>query len=115
MFTQQPAARLGDTSNHGGTIITAASNYRCDGIPAARVGDLHFCPRKGHGVTPIVTGSILVRHQGKYVACIGSITGCGAVINVGSPTTRVPYDAFAVPPNAFILDESSMDSTFILG
>jgi uncharacterized Zn-binding protein involved in type VI secretion len=114
-MTQQPKARLGDRSDHGGTIISAASNYRCDGIPVARVTDLHYCPIPGHGVTPIVNGSFPVRHQGKIVACIGSVVGCGAKIITGSPTTTVPFDANAVPPNAFILDESSTDSTFILG
>jgi uncharacterized Zn-binding protein involved in type VI secretion len=91
-MAQQPVARLGDTSDHGGVIISAGSKYRCDGILAARVGDLHSCPIPGHGITAITTGSGRVRSEGKFVAGITSATGCGARIITGSPTTRVPID-----------------------
>ena len=113
-MAQQPKARLGDSSDHGGTIISAASNYRCDGIPVARVTDLHYCPIPGHGVTPIVNGSFPVRHQGKIVACIGSVVGCGAKISTGSPTTTVPFDPNGSPPGAIILDDPNT-ATFDIG
>ena len=49
--------RLGDTSSHGGTVISSASKWRCEGALIARKGDLPSCTIPGHGVTPIVTGS----------------------------------------------------------
>lgn len=78
-------ARLGDSSSHGGTIITGASKTFVNGIPVARVGDLHSCPIVGHGVTPITTGSGSVEAEGAAVARIGDSCGCGAVISDGSP------------------------------
>ncbi|MHB1000742.1 MAG: PAAR domain-containing protein [Armatimonadota bacterium] len=83
------AARLGDTTDHGGTIITGASLTLINGIPAARKGDLHSCPIEGHVVTPIVTGSDCVDIEGSPAARIGDSTGCGAMINSGSPDTFI--------------------------
>ncbi|MHB1001986.1 MAG: PAAR domain-containing protein [Armatimonadota bacterium] len=83
------AARLGDTSSHGGTIISGASRTLINGIPAARKGDLHSCPIEGHGVTQIVTGSDSVDIEGSPAARVGDSTGCGAVINSGSPDTFI--------------------------
>ena len=82
-----PQARLGDVSSHGGVIITSAVRTMVNGIPVARMGDLHVCPIPGHGVTPIVTGSMTTITEGSPNARIGDITACGAVIVVGSPNT----------------------------
>jgi len=80
-------ARLGDTSSHGGTIISGATRTFINGKPAARKGDLHSCPIDGHGVTPITTGSASVMIEGQPAARVGDVTGCGAVITSGSPDT----------------------------
>ena len=82
-------ARLGDRSDHGGTIITGAARTYVDGIPAARKGDMHSCPVEGHGVTAIVTGSVRTTIEGQPAARIGDRTGCGAIIISGSPDTEV--------------------------
>lgn len=82
-------ARLGDTSDHGGTIISGAARTFINGIPAARKGDLHSCPIEGHGVTPIVTGSEKTDIEGQPAARVGDTTGCGAVIISGSSDTEV--------------------------
>ena len=78
-------ARLGDTTDHGGVIITASQTVDANGIRVARKGDLHSCPIPGHGVTAIVTGSSTVDVNGKPVARIGDVTGCGATIVSASP------------------------------
>lgn len=83
-------ARLGDTSDHGGVIITASENVNADGIGVAREGDLHSCPIPGHGVTPLVSGSTR-KVNGKGVIRIGNSedhAGCGAIITQGSPTVK---------------------------
>jgi len=77
--------RVGDSSDHGGTVITGASISFANGIPIARVGDLHECPQQGHGTTEIITGSPTVNVEGQPVARIGDVAGCGAVITGGSP------------------------------
>lgn len=80
----RPQARLGDSSSHGGTIITGSLTTMVDGRPAARMGDKHVCPIPHHGVTPIVTGSLNTTTDGRPNARMGDMTGCGAVIVTGS-------------------------------
>ena len=72
--------RLGDSSSHGGTVITASGRVRVGGAPAARIGDLHSCPVPGHGVTAITTGAARCKVEGSPVARDGDVVGCGAVL-----------------------------------
>lgn len=76
--------RLGDTSSHGGIVISSASKWRCEGPLIARKGDLHDCPIPGHGVTPIVTGSDKWKCEGADIARHGDLTGCGASLISGA-------------------------------
>lgn len=56
-----PAARMGDSTAHGGTIVAGFPMVLIGGQPAARVGDMHACPMQTPGVPPIphVGGPIL--------------------------------------------------------
>lgn len=56
-----PAARLGDQTAHGGTIVAGCPTVLIGGQPAARVGDMHTCPMVTPGVPPVphVGGPIL--------------------------------------------------------
>ena len=54
--------------------------------PIARLGDLHSCPKKGCGTTPIVSVASDSEVDGQRVATVGDKTGCGAVIVQGSST-----------------------------
>ena len=97
-------ARLNDGSNHGGTIVSAASYEYVNGRLVARVGDMHSCPIRGHGVTPIVNGSGNFKCEGAIVAVIGSKTGCGATITGGSGDSTAPLES---PSNAAKLGGSN--------
>ncbi|MDP2523076.1 PAAR domain-containing protein [Neptunomonas phycophila] len=57
--------------------------------PIARLGDLHSCPKKGCGTTPIVSVASDSEVDGQRVATVGDKTGCGAVIVQGSSTMDV--------------------------
>jgi len=72
--------RLGDSSSHGGTVITASSRVRVGGVLVARAGDLHSCPVPGHGITAITTGAARCNVEGSSVARDGDVVGCGAVL-----------------------------------
>lgn len=52
---------------------------------AACVGDMHVCPIKGHGSTPILPNGSSILVEGKPVARVGDATGCGAMITQGYP------------------------------
>lgn len=82
-----PIARIGDTSSHGGIIITCCQKTICEGKLIARVTDLHSCPIPFHGITPILTGSPNHIVEGKQCARTSSITGCGASIIGGAQKT----------------------------
>lgn len=73
-----PAARMGDTTAHGGTITVGLPTVLIGGQPAARVGDMHVCPMVTPGVPP-------VPHVG------GPITGPGSptVLIGGMPAARM--------------------------
>ena len=86
----QPAARMGDLTAHGGTIILGAPTVLIGGQPAARLTDMHVCP--------MVTG--VVPHVG------GPITGPGSptVLIVGLPAARVNDLCVCVgPPDTIAL------------
>ena len=51
--TVKPAARLGDRTAHGGSIIVGCASVLIGGMPAARVGDMHVCPMVTPGLPPI--------------------------------------------------------------
>ena len=101
-------ARLGDTSSHGGVIITSASKTRVNGILVARVGDSHSCPIPGHGITAITSGSSNFRCEGMVTAVTGSITGCGASIIGGSTKTFAPLES---PSTAGVLGSLVMGTS----
>jgi uncharacterized Zn-binding protein involved in type VI secretion len=65
----QPAARAGDSTGSGGTVIEGSSNVFIGGRPAVRVGDRTDC-----GV--VVRGSKNVFVNGKPMARAGDPTVC---------------------------------------
>ncbi|KFA58676.1 hypothetical protein A9G34_05785 [Gilliamella sp. Choc4-2] len=69
--------RLGDSTDHGGKVITASSTMKVLGKPVARVGDLVSCPVKYHGVNPIIEGESTITDQGLQVALDGHKSACG--------------------------------------
>lgn len=78
--------RLGDTSDHGGQMVTASGRFTVNGKQVCVDGDMHQCPIRGHGTTP-VSSSSMTKSGGKSVVRVGDKAGCGAVINKGSDDT----------------------------
>lgn len=74
--------RLGDTGTHGGSVVTAASKWRCEGSPIARKGDTYDCPL--HGPNPIAQGSSKWQCEGASIARHGDATACGAALISGA-------------------------------
>jgi len=77
----------GSTSSHGGVILNGDPLTLVAGKPMAFVGSMHKCPITDppHGVTPIVKSCVKTLVNGKMVATVGAIAGCGAVISNGVP------------------------------
>ena len=87
----KPAARLGDGTAHGGSIIVGCSTVFIGGQPAARVGDMHVCPR----VTPVFPP---IPHVGGPI-----IIGSPTVIIGGMPAARMTDMAVCTGPPDIII------------
>lgn len=48
-----PACRIGDLTEHGGTIMVGFPTVLIGEMPASRIGDMHVCPMVTPGVPPI--------------------------------------------------------------
>jgi uncharacterized Zn-binding protein involved in type VI secretion len=77
------AARMGDTTAHGGAITAGCPTVLIGGQPAARAGDMHTCPLVTPGVPPIphvggpiILGSTTVLIGGQPAARIGDMVTC---------------------------------------
>lgn len=89
-----PAARVGDTSNHGGTITgPGVSTVLISKKLAAVAGDMHICslPPNGHQPTASVfpSGSSTVLISGRPALRTTDSCICGAMAAVGDPTVII--------------------------
>lgn len=93
----KPAATMGDSCAHGGTIVLGLPTVLIGGKPAARVGDMHVCPMVT-GVVPHVGGPIMppggmtvlignmpAARMGDMATCVGPPD----TIVVGVPTVLI--------------------------
>ena len=76
----QTLVRLGDKSDHGGSMITAAGKFKNAGLPGCVQGDMHSCPIRGHGTTPVAATSTVTSTGGKAILRSGDKAGCGATL-----------------------------------
>ena len=88
------AARVGDVSNHGGTVVgPGVSTVLIGGMPAAVAGDMHVCalPPNGHQPTssPFPGGSSTVLIAGRPALRTIDSCICGAMAAVGDPTVVI--------------------------
>ena len=89
-----PAARLGERTNHPGTITgPVVTSVLLAGRPAAVRGSTHICalpPKRGpHPPNPIVGGSRSVFIGGRSAARLGDRCACGALIVTGTSNVLI--------------------------
>ena len=89
-----PAARVGDITVHGGSIVgPGVSTVLIGGMPAAVLGDTHICPippSTPHITSsPFVMGSATVLIGGMPALRVGDTCVCGASAAVGEPTVMI--------------------------
>jgi uncharacterized Zn-binding protein involved in type VI secretion len=84
----QPAARMGDSTAHGGVITLGIPTVLIGNQPAARITDMHTCPMftgpVPHVGGPITMGSATVLIGNLPAARMGDMATC-----VGPPDTIV--------------------------
>lgn len=79
--------RLGDTSTHGGAMVTSAKKSLAEGPLICRIGDILACPL--HGPNPIIEGSPDYPTEDQRTARQGDHTACGAALISGAVRTLV--------------------------
>lgn len=86
-MSNSPVVRLGDKSDHDGMMVTASGTITVDNKLVCVDGDLHDCPKRGHGKTPVkATGQAFA--GGRRIIVVGDVAECGAIITAGSLTVR---------------------------
>lgn len=88
------AARVGDVTNHGGTVVGPGEpTVLIGGMPAAVMGDNHACvipqPPPHPASSPFITGSATVLIGGKPALRTTDACVCGAMPAVGCPTVII--------------------------
>lgn len=84
---------VGDTTTHGGTVISGSPNFTVGGIPVARVGDMVTCPLCKPHLFPIVEGQPNALDQGRPLALAGHTVGCGAKLIAVAAGATAPAPA----------------------
>jgi uncharacterized Zn-binding protein involved in type VI secretion len=89
-----PAARMGDSTAHGGSIVAGCPTVLIGGVPAARITDMHACPMQ----TPAFPSPI--PHVGGPILPPGSPT----VLIGGLPAARLGDMATCTgPPDSIVM------------
>lgn len=88
------AARVGDSTTHGGNIIgPGCATVLIGGMPASVIGDNHACPippSSGHlPVSPFAGGSATVMIGGMPAVRVGDTCICGATAAAGCATVTI--------------------------
>ncbi|VVO40506.1 hypothetical protein PS691_05695 [Pseudomonas fluorescens] len=76
---------LGDKTTHDGEVISASSTTIVHGKPVALVGDEVRCPKRGHGVNPIVEGCADWSENGRALVVDGCRSECGCQVISSAP------------------------------
>jgi uncharacterized Zn-binding protein involved in type VI secretion len=94
----KPAARMGDSTAHGGVIVAGYPTVLIGGQPAARVSDMHVCPMVTPGPPPVphvggpvtlgsatvLIGNMPAARMGDMATCTGPpdtiVSGCVTVL-----------------------------------
>ena len=74
----RPRIVVGDTTTHGGVVVSGSDTVKEDGIPVARKGDKVTCPICKPHQFVIVEGIETCLDHGIPVALEGHLTSCGA-------------------------------------
>ena len=82
-------SRLGDSTDHGGVVITASSTVFVDGIGVCRETDLHNCPIPGHGINPFTSSSTRKANGLRIVRTGIDPSVCGGKVVAGSPDVHI--------------------------
>ncbi|MDR5749106.1 PAAR domain-containing protein [Caballeronia sp. LZ029] len=84
---------VGDSTDHGGKVVTGSSTHKIGGRSVARLDDLVDCPQRypdgrPHGVNKIIEAHPTFAIGGRRVALHGHHTECGCTL-IGSTSASI--------------------------
>ncbi|MFP3709982.1 PAAR domain-containing protein [Paraburkholderia tropica] len=79
--------RVGDSTSHGGKVVTGRDGSTVMGRAVACVGDRCTCPQSGHNDCVIIEGDQSVLVNGRAVAFDGHKISCGATLISSVPAS----------------------------
>ncbi|WP_321964436.1 PAAR domain-containing protein [Paraburkholderia sp. J7] len=84
---------VGDSTSHGGRVITGSASHTIGDKPVARLHDLVDCPQtypdgRPHGINKIIEAHPTFTIGGEQVALHGHHTECGCTL-IGSVNANV--------------------------
>lgn len=88
---------VGDTTSHGGVVVSGSPTTLIEGRPIARIGDMVSCPLCKPHLFPIVECSPFITDLYLGVALHGHKTACGATLI--SAAAGIPGEAAPATPN----------------
>jgi uncharacterized protein (TIGR02594 family) len=81
----KPAARMGDTTAHGGTVALGKPTVLIGKMPASTMGDIHVCPMMT-GPVPHVGGPITLGSTGVLICKLPAARVSDITVCVGPPS-----------------------------
>jgi uncharacterized Zn-binding protein involved in type VI secretion len=102
----RPLIVVGDRTDHGGTVIEGSATSDTAGKLIARVGDKVTCPRRGHGISTIVSGDPSLIIDGAPVARHGDKCACGATLLSSQVLTYVGLGSQGSSSKETLADDS---------
>jgi uncharacterized Zn-binding protein involved in type VI secretion len=87
----KPAARMGDSTLHGGIIANGCPTVLIGGMPAARMGDNHVCPMVTPGAPPVphVGGPVTMGSSGVFIGGLPAARAGDSIVCVGQPDSII--------------------------
>lgn len=77
----------GDSTSHGGKVLSGSDRIKVNGRRAAKVGILVSCPI--HGDNEIIEGSSSMKDAGTPLSRDGDATQCGSVLIASTDGAKV--------------------------
>ncbi|WP_332879001.1 PAAR domain-containing protein [Massilia sp. S19_KUP03_FR1] len=107
---------LGDATDHGGTVTSAAPVATAGGKPIARLGDMVACPRC-RGNFPIVQGNPAMTFDGAAAAYHGCAVACGAklIASQSEMTTEPAGGAGDTTPRRYFSFDEGIAAAVVSG
>lgn len=97
IFNGRAQVLVGDTTSHGGVVLSGSPNTLINGHPVARIGDTVTCPLCKPHTFKIVEGYTPFTDNNMAIALHGHKTACGATLIASAKGAEMPKTPAPAP------------------